>query len=109
MLQIYLGQEEETCNKEVLLPLLDGGSKGFLDRADGFIPLSDLYEVAIQNISADVPIQGSVISIYLPEGDIWVNCGQCPPNPKIRFPAWDFARHNASVQYLELILGQDQI
>ena len=88
-LSIYLGTKEDKAHKQVLL------EDGFIpDDQHAFVYLRDICALAQKVLKDDkvdvVDLDRSTVSIHLPEGDVWVNCGALPVNDKIRFPAWDF-------------------
>lgn len=96
-LSIYLGTKEEKPHKEIKLD-----EKTVPDDQNGYVYLFELVRQAEENLEKDkddrVSLKGSTVSVHLPEGDVWVNCGTLPVNQKIRFPAWDFRESYRNVE-----------
>lgn len=102
MLSVFLGTEEKEPFKQIPLP------EGPPISPDGYLYITSLYNILQANLCPDpveeldntdllpsappFPLSSSILSLYLPCGDIWVTVGPLPPNPKYRFPAWDFPK-----------------
>lgn len=107
MFYVYLGAEEREDNKETTREFRLSESHPLADLTAEFVYASDLYEFVrsqdLQSIYGNDYLKEAHMSVYLMEGDVWVNCGTTPPDRNLRFPRWDFFTINTYTGSSELV------